>query len=116
MELISDAAEKKAFVARLKKIMALEPSAIVLYNPVSDSERIGGRISLGEDAGNITVVRIKRSTYLKINRANLLSMRFTADIFMEETPYNNPTAGKMSYFSSWGPTPDLRIKPEITVQ
>ena len=114
MELISDAAEKKAFVARLKKIMALEPSAIVFYNPVSDSERIGGRISLGEDAGNITVVRIKRSTYLKINRANLLSMRFTADIFMEETPYNNPTAGKMSYFSSWGPTPDLRIKPEIT--
>jgi len=114
MELISDAAEKKAFVARLKKIVALEPSAIVFYNPVSDSERIGGRISLGEDAGNITVVRIKRSTYLKINRANLTSMRFTADIFMEETPYNNPTAGKMSYFSSWGPTPDLRIKPEIT--
>ena len=114
MELISDAAEKKAFVARLKKIVALEPSAIVFYNPVSDSERIGGRISLGEDAGNITVVRIKRSTYLKINRANLSSMRFTADIFMEETPYNNPTAGKMSYFSSWGPTPDLRIKPEIT--
>ena len=114
MELISDAAEKKAFVARLKKIVALEPSAIVFYNPVSDSERIGGRISLGEDAGNITVVRIKRSTYLKINRANLTSMRFTADIFMEETPYNNPTAGKISYFSSWGPTPDLRIKPEIT--
>ena len=114
MELISDAAEKKAFVARLKKIVALEPSAIVFYNPVSDSERIGGRISLGEDAGNITIVRIKRSTYLKINRANLLSMRFTADIFMEETPYNNPTAGKISYFSSWGPTPDLRIKPEIT--
>lgn len=114
MELISDAAEKKAFVARLKKIMALEPSAIVFYNPVSDSERIGGRISLGEDAGNITVVRIKRSTYLKISRANLSSMRFTADVFMEETPYNNPTAGKMSYFSSWGPTPDLRIKPEIT--
>ena len=114
MELISDAAEKKAFVARLKKIVALEPSAIVFYNPVSDSERIGGRISLGEDGGNITVVRIKRSTYLKISRANLSSMRFTADIFMEETPYNNPTAGKISYFSSWGPTPDLRIKPEIT--
>jgi len=114
MELISDAAEKKAFVARLKKILALEPSAIVFYNPVLDSERIGGRISLGEDAGNITIVRVKRSTYLKISRANLSSMRFTADIFMEETPYNNPTAGKMSYFSSWGPTPDLRIKPEIT--
>lgn len=114
MELISDAAEKKAFVARLRKIVALEPSAIVFYNPVSDSERIGGRISLGEDGGNITVVRIKRSTYLKISRANLASMRFTADICMEETPYNNPTAGKISYFSSWGPTPDLRIKPEIT--
>ena len=114
MELISDAAEKKAFVARLKKIVALEPSAIVFYNPVSDSERIGGRISLGEDGGNVTVVRIKRSTYLKINRANLSSMGFTADIFIRETPYTNPTAGKISYFSSWGPTPDLRIKPEIT--
>lgn len=41
-------------------------------------------------------------------------MNFTADIHLQEIPYTNPSAGKISYFSSWGPTPDLRIKPEIT--
>ncbi len=114
MELISDAAKKKAFIAKLKKVAALEPAAIVFYNPVSDSERIGGRISLGEGAENITVARIKRSTYLRLKRANRLAVSFTANILMEEIPYNNPSAGKISYFSSWGPAPDLRIKPEIT--
>lgn len=114
MELISDAAEKKAFIARIKKVIALEPAAIVFYNSLSDSERIGGRISLGESAGNITVVRIKRSTYVKLKIASLRTMNFTADIHLQEIPYTNPSAGKISYFSSWGPTPDLRIKPEIT--
>ena len=114
MELISDAAEKKAFIARIKKVIALEPAAIVFYNSLSDSERIGGRISLGEGAGNITVVRIKRSTYAKLKIASLRTMNFTADIHLQEIPYTNPSAGKISYFSSWGPTPDLRIKPEIT--
>ena len=114
MELISDAAEKKAFIAGIKKVIALEPAAIVFYNSLSDSERIGGRISLGEGAGNITVVRIKRSTYAKFKIASLRTMNFTADIHLQEIPYTNPSAGKISYFSSWGPTPDLRIKPEIT--
>ena len=114
MELISDAAEKKAFIAGIKKVIALEPAAIVFYNSLSDSERIGGRISLGEGAGNITVVRIKRSTYAKLKIASLRTMNFTADIHLKEIPYTNPSAGKISYFSSWGPTPDLRIKPEIT--
>ena len=114
MELISDAAEKKAFIARIKKVIALEPAAIVFYNSLSDSERIGGRISLGESAGNITVVRIKRSTYAKLKIASMRTMNFTADIHLQEIPYTNPSAGKISYFSSWGPTPDLRIKPEIT--
>nr|WP_315104612.1 S8 family serine peptidase [uncultured Catonella sp.] len=114
MELISDAAEKKAFIAGIKKVIALEPAAIVFYNSLSDSERIGGRISLGEGAGNITVVRIKRSTYAKLKIASLRTMNFTADIHLQEIPYTNPSAGKISYFSSWGPTPDLRIKPEIT--
>lgn len=114
MELISDAAKKKYFIAKLKKVAELEPKAIVFYNPESDPERIGGRISLGEDAGNITVSRIKRSTYNALKEASMKSMKFKFNINMEEIPFNHPTAGRLSYFSSWGPTPDLRIKPEIT--
>ena len=114
IELVNDTEGKKAFVERLKKIVALEPSAIVLYNPESEAERIGRNISLGDEAGNITVVRIKRSTFNKISNANKMSMRFTVDIYMNEEPFENPSAGRLSYFSSWGPTPDLRIKPEIT--
>ena len=114
IELVNDTEGKKAFVERLKKIVELEPSAIVFYNPESEAERIGRNISLGDEAGNITVVRIKRSTFNKISNANKMSMRFTVDIFMNEEPFENPSAGRLSYFSSWGPTPDLRIKPEIT--
>ena len=114
IELVNDTEGKKAFVERLKKIVALEPSAIVFYNSESEAERIGRNISLGDEAGNITVVRIKRSTFNKISNANKMSMRFTVDIFMNEEPFENPSAGRLSYFSSWGPTPDLRIKPEIT--
>ena len=114
IELVNDTEGKKAFVERLKKIVELEPSAIVFYNPESEAERIGRNISLGDEAGNITVVRIKRSTFNKISNANKMSMRFTVDIFMNEIPFENPSAGRLSYFSSWGPTPDLRIKPEIT--
>ena len=114
IELVNDTEGKQAFVERLKKIIALEPSAIVFYNPESEAERIGRNISLGDEAGGITVVRIKRSTFNKISNANKMSMRFTVDIFMNEEPFENPSAGRLSYFSSWGPTPDLRIKPEIT--
>ena len=114
IELVNDTEGKKAFVERLKKIVALEPSAIVFYNSESEAERIGRNISLGDEAGGITVVRIKRSTFNKISNANKMSMRFTVDIFMNEEPFENPSAGRLSYFSSWGPTPDLRIKPEIT--
>ena len=114
IELVNDTEGKQAFVERLKKIIALEPSAIVFYNPESEAERIGRNISLGDEAGGITVVRIKRSTFNKISNANKMSMRFTVDIYMNEEPFENPSAGRLSYFSSWGPTPDLRIKPEIT--
>lgn len=114
IELVNDTEGKQAFVERLKKIIALEPSAIVFYNSESEAERIGRNISLGDEAGGITVVRIKRSTFNKISNANKMSMRFTVDIFMNEEPFENPSAGRLSYFSSWGPTPDLRIKPEIT--
>lgn len=114
IELVNDTEGKQAFVERLKKIIALEPSAIVFYNTEAEAERIGRNISLGDEAGGITVVRIKRSTFNKISNANKMSMRFTVDIFMNEEPFENPSAGRLSYFSSWGPTPDLRIKPEIT--
>ena len=36
-------------------------------------------------------------------------------VITDDTTYiNNPTAGEMSDFSSWGVTPDLKLKPEIT--
>ena len=36
------------------------------------------------------------------------------EIFTEMTDVDNVAGGSVSKFSSWGPTPDLRIKPEIT--
>lgn len=32
----------------------------------------------------------------------------------EEVEIENPSTGKMSWFSSWGPTPNLELKPDVT--
>lgn len=43
---------------------------------------------------------------------NIASVRITFK--GDEKQVNNFNAGEMSYYSSWGPTPNLDIKPEIT--
>ena len=41
-------------------------------------------------------------------------MGFSVTIQTRPVTVPNPLSGRLSAFSSWGPTPDLRIKPEIT--
>ncbi len=90
------------------------PLALVLYNSAAQGEKIGSSLEITGRAAAFVTARIKRSTYEAIKEESLYSMRFTLNIHTQPVAVNNPLAGRMSTFSSWGPTPDLRMKPEIT--
>lgn len=113
-ELFGTEEEKKEFKERIEKIIEEKPSAILLYNSIKKSEEIGKRIRIEGEFPSITIARMKRSTFLAMGADKWFSMQFKPVIHMDTKEFVNPTAGKMSTFSSWGPTPDLRIKPEVT--
>ena len=92
--------EDKVRVALMEK----EASGIIIYNNVSGTismsvgADIGAVCSISQDAGEYLISQIDKTTGLgkiTISRDNLAG------------PF-------MSDFSSWGPTSDLKIKPEIT--
>ena len=87
---------------------------LVFYNNRSMAEQIGGNLEVPGNAGKLTCIRIKRSTYDKLMEEYGYNNDLRPEIFTEMTDVDNVAAGSVSKFSSWGPTPDLRIKPEIT--
>ncbi|MBF1260411.1 MAG: S8 family serine peptidase, partial [Lachnoanaerobaculum sp.] len=102
------------FGDKLETIAELKPAAIVFYNNRSMAEQIGGNLEVPGNAGKLTCIRIKRSTYDKLMEEYGYNNNLRPEIFTEMTDVDNVAAGSVSKFSSWGPTPDLRIKPEIT--
>lgn len=102
------------FGDKLEAIAELKPAAIVFYNNRSMAEQIGGNLEVPGNAGKLTCIRIKRSTYDKLMEEYGYNNNLRPEIFTEMTDVDNVAAGSVSKFSSWGPTPDLRIKPEIT--
>lgn len=102
------------FGDKLESIAELKPAAIVFYNNRSMAEQIGGNLEVPGNAGKLTCIRIKRSTYDKLMEEYGYNNDLRPEIFTEMTDVDNVAAGSVSKFSSWGPTPDLRIKPEIT--
>ena len=111
---IPTARDAFGFGDKLEAIAALKPAAIVFYNNRSMAEQIGGNLEVPGSAGKLTCIRIKRSTYDKLMEEYAYNNALRPEIFTEMTDVDNVAAGSVSKFSSWGPTPDLRIKPEIT--
>ena len=111
---IPTAGNATGFGDKLEMIAALKPAAIIFYNNRSMAEQIGGELEVPNNAGKLTCIRIKRSTYDKIMEEYGYNNDIRPEIFTEMIDVDNITGGSVSKFSSWGPTPDLRIKPEIT--
>ena len=111
---IPTARDAFGFADKLEAIAALRPAAIVFYNNRSMAEQIGGNLEVPGNAGKLTCIRIKRSTYDKLMEEYRENSTLRPEIFTEMTDVDNVAAGSVSKFSSWGPTPDLRIKPEIS--
>lgn len=105
---------KVHFENTLDNIALRNPKAILLARP---DDKITGRLVLRGEVGRYVYGIISNKTYSRISGLQLikntgLDTRLTINVIQKEV--NNPFAGKMSVFSTWGPTPDLRIKPEIT--
>lgn len=107
--------ERKAhFENTLDNIAIRRPKAILLARP---DDKITGRLSLRGEAGRFVYGIISNKTYEKLAGLQLIKntgidSKLTINVIQKEV--ENPSAGKMSFFSTWGPTPDLRMKPEIT--
>ncbi|MFM1564606.1 S8 family serine peptidase [Helcococcus ovis] len=108
--------EAKTFNQVLENIAGHSPKAIIMYKTEKQTDFLGGRITLTGKAGNLTVGIIKHSTYKDLISTKEQNKNFPFNLIIKTQPseVENENKGKVSSFSSWGPTPDLRIKPEIT--
>lgn len=102
------------FAALLETVAEKKPAALLLYNNSKQGDKIGSTLEIVGKAAAITVGRIKRSTYEKIDAKKYTEFNMKLKIYTEVTAMDSPVAGRMAESSAWGPTPDLRIKPEIT--
>lgn len=93
-------------------------SGVVIYNQANNPDLFLG--IEGAEGFDFFIASIRREDGLKIidainagansASANSVKVSFGNDI----TPINNPNALRPSIFSSWGPTPELDFKPQIT--
>lgn len=99
------------FVTKISNAQSAGAAGVIMYNSEAGGE---GLISMAyPPEGKIPAVFIARSHGLKlieniVSGANTVSFKGNKEMAM------NPNAGKMSDFTSWGTTPSLDFKPEIT--
>ncbi len=111
---VPEKADTKEFAEVIRKITEGKPAAIILYNTEKMGSYLGGRLKFYNELANFTVGRIAHETYEKIEQQQVLQDNFKLTVSDVSEEVLNPLGGRMATFSSWGPTPDLRIKPEIT--
>ncbi|MGB4587687.1 MAG: S8 family serine peptidase [Clostridiaceae bacterium] len=99
------------FVTKIQNAQNAGAAGVIIYNHETGGEEL---ISMAyPDGGKIPAVFIARSHGLKLieniaSETNLVSFKGNTAVAL------NPDAGKMSDFTSWGTTPSLDFKPEIT--
>ncbi|MDO4788531.1 MAG: S8 family serine peptidase [Johnsonella sp.] len=103
-----------AFLKKLEKIASQNPAAIILYNHRESPDTLGRGLEVEGKAADFTIARIKYGTYQRISLYASSSFDAKLSLPTQLVETDNIEGGNLSAFSSWGPTPDLRIKPEIT--
>ncbi|MFS0862265.1 S8 family serine peptidase [Fredinandcohnia sp. 179-A 10B2 NHS] len=98
-----------AFVLKAQNAQAAGAAGVIIFNNAD------GYVNMQTDAG-ITIPQLfmlkQNGDELKaqLDAGVMVELSFNGDV----TTAPNPTAGKMSDFTSWGVTPNLDFKPEIT--
>ncbi len=92
------------FKEKIEIAMEMGAIGVIIYNNVAGVIRM----NLGEIENPVPSVSISMNAgTAMVNGATNLLGKFTVDESYSAGPF-------MSEFSSWGPTPDLKLKPEIT--
>lgn len=87
--------------------------AVIMGNNSYDGVGRPFTMDLGEFTPAIPAVLIHLDEYNEVKK-NVADGKKAQIISLGKKYYETPDAGKISDFSSWGPTPDLGLKPEIT--
>lgn len=93
-----------SFSDKVKNAEAAGAAAAIIYNNAS------GSIGMVLENTNIPAVSIAGEDASKLINAKTSSIEFLAG----ESAVANPTGWQSSSFSSWGPTPSLTLKPQIS--
>ncbi|MDK8275868.1 MAG: S8 family serine peptidase [Peptoniphilus duerdenii] len=101
------------FASKIRNAADKGAIAVIMGN---NSDKDAGRpftMSLGEYTPTIPSVLIHLSEYKEV-KDSINNGKKVAIKSIGKKYYDAPHAGKISDFSSWGPTPNLGLKPEIT--
>ena len=93
-----------SFSDKVKNAEAAGAAAAIIYNNAS------GSIGMVLENTNIPAVSIAGEDASKLINAKTSSIEFLAG----ESAVANPTGWQSSSFSSWGPTPSLTLKPQVS--
>lgn len=99
----------KSFTDKKNLALAHGASAIIIYNHAAGGDAVMGMAIDPPYDIPMAFIGHSHGEYLKANEAEV-RVTFSADM----SSYPNPLAHRMSDFSSWGPSADLRMKPEVT--
>lgn len=96
-----------AFVDKINNAIAAGAAGVIVFNNSGNS-----MISMAyPDGETIPAIFIGQTDGNKLVNATVKTVSFDPTYV---DSFANPTAGTISDFSSWGPTPSLEFKPEIT--
>jgi lactocepin len=99
------------FDEKLRHAREAGAAGVVLYN-----NQAGPLIMSAEETKNIPAVTILQKTgeqiAAQLKKGKKVQIVFDGEYGQNGLPY--PNGGTVSAFTSWGPTPDLQFKPEIT--
>jgi len=100
-----------SFDEKLRLAKQAGAAGVILYNSES-----GPLIMSANETKNIPAVSILKEVGEKLasqlKKGKKIQVQFDGQYAQNPLPY--PNGGTVSGFSSWGPTPDLQFKPEIT--
>lgn len=100
-----------SFDEKLKLAKEAGATGAVIYN-----NQAGPLIISANEAKNLPAVSILRQAGEKmvaaLKQGKKVKVKFDGHYSQNKLPF--PNGGTVSAFSSWGPTPDLQFKPEIT--
>lgn len=85
------------------------PKLIIFYNNVSDS---ANAVSMAKS--KLVGISIGKADGERVKAALAQDPNLQVKLTGEESVFDNPKSGSISDFSSWGPTPNYGMKPEIT--